>query len=180
MEAMLRLKEQGKIRAAGVCNYTIAQMNEAEKTISLASDQVPYSMVNRDVEKDIIPYALQHGKAVFAYSPLQRGLLTGKIKPELRFNERDTRDGNVFFSLPNIIEVNTFLDKLKPLTESKKATLAQLVIRWTIDQPGITLALVGARNAKQAIENAGADNIRLSAGEMKFINDELGKLTLVR
>jgi aryl-alcohol dehydrogenase-like predicted oxidoreductase len=179
MEALQRLTEQGKIRAAGVCNYSVAQMTEAEKVISLASNQVPYSMVNRDIEHDIVPYAIRHNKAIIAYSPLQRGLLTGKVKPERRFNEGDTRDGNAFFSLENVIEVNSFLDKLKPLTESKKASLAQLVIRWTIEQPGITIALVGARNAEQAIENAGAANIRLSSDEMEFIKAELGKLELV-
>jgi aryl-alcohol dehydrogenase-like predicted oxidoreductase len=179
MEAVQRLIEQGKIRAAGVCNYSANQMDKAENTISLTSNQVPYSMVYRDIEKEIVPYALKHNKAIIAYSPLQRGLLTGKIKPEQRFNEGDTREGNSFFSLPNIIEVNAFLDKLKPLTESKKATLAQLVIRWTIEQPGITIALVGARNAKQAIENAGAGEISLSPDEIRFINEELAKVTLV-
>jgi aryl-alcohol dehydrogenase-like predicted oxidoreductase len=179
MEAMQRLMEQGKIRAAGVCNYSAAQMEEAEKTLSLASNQVPYSMVSRDIEKDIIPYALQHNNAIIAYSPLQRGLLTGKIKPGHHFNDGDTREGNPFYTDENIIKVNAFLDKLKPLAEKKKVTPGQLVIRWTVEQPGITIALVGARNSKQAIENARASEIRLSVEETMFINAELGKLRLV-
>jgi len=180
MEAMQRLLEQGKIRAAGVCNYTAAQMEEAEKTLSLASNQVPYSMVLRDIEKDVIPYAIQHSKAVIAYSPLQRGLLTGKISPGYKFNEGDTRYGNVFYSNENITRVNAFLDKLKPMAKEKNATLGQLVIRWTIEQPGITIALVGARNSRQAVENARAGDIHLSNPELDFISSELKKFVIAK
>jgi len=178
MEALQRLLEQGKIKAAGVCNYSVAQTKEAEKAISLASNQVPYSMLLRDIEKEVIPYALQHKKAIIAYSPLQRGLLTGKIKPDHHFNEGDTREQSVFYTEENIRRVNLFLDRLKPLAEKKQATLSQLVIRWTIEQPGITVALVGARNATQAIENAKANDIKLSKEELAFINDELSKIEL--
>ena len=180
MEALQRLLEQGKIRAAGVCNYSAAQMEEAEKTISLASNQVPYSMVFRDIEKDVVPYAIQHSKAVIAYSPLQRGLLTGKIKPGHQFNEGDTRNGNAFYSDENITRVNAFLDKLKPLAKDKNATLGQLVIRWTVEQPGITIALVGARNSKQAVENARANDIHLSGDEQDFISSELKKFVITK
>jgi len=97
MEALLRLQEQGKIRAAGVCNYSKALMQEAERTINLASDQVPYSMVNRGIEKELVPYSIDHNKAIIAYSPLQRGLLTGKIKPGHQFSEGDSRAGVRFY-----------------------------------------------------------------------------------
>jgi aryl-alcohol dehydrogenase-like predicted oxidoreductase len=179
MEALHLLLDQGKIKAAGVCNYNAAQLAEAGKTITLAADQVPYSMLYRNIEQEIIPYAVDHNIAIIAYSPLQRGLLTGKILPGHHFNEGDTREGNAFYSTENIARVNTFLDKLKPLAKEKNATVGQLVIRWTVDQPGITIALVGARNRKQATENAGADQIRLSGDELAFISGELNKLELV-
>jgi len=179
MEALSLLMKQGKIRAAGVSNYSAEQMAEAEKSISLASNQVPYSMLVRDIEKETIPYALKHNKAIIAYSPLQRGLLTGKIKAGHQFNEGDSRMGNVFYSDENISRVNRFLEKLKPLAREKKATLGQLVIRWTLEQPGITIALVGARNAEQAIENARAAGIHLSTENLGFISDELAKLKLI-
>jgi aryl-alcohol dehydrogenase-like predicted oxidoreductase len=179
MDALQQLIQQGKIRAAGVSNYSASQMAEAEKTVSLASNQVPYSMLVRDIEKVVIPYAMRHNKAIIAYSPLQRGLLTGKIKPGHQFNEGDSRMGNVFYSEENIIRVNHFLDKLKPLAREKQATLGQLVIRWTLEQSGITIVLVGARNAEQAIENAQAADIQLSAENLDFISDELAKLRLV-
>ena len=126
MEAMQRLIEQGKIKAAGVCNYSRELMKEAEKTIPLTSNQVPYSMVNRDIEKEVVPYARKNNIAIIAYSPLQRGLLTGKIKPGHRFNEGDTREGNTYYSDENISKVNAFLDKLTPLAREKKPPLASL------------------------------------------------------
>jgi len=179
MEAVLQLQQAGKIRAAGVCNYTVDQMKTAETVLPLASNQVPYSMVFRDIEKDVVPYCIEHQKAVIAYSPLQRGLLTGKIKPGHQFNEGDTREGNRFYSDENIRRINGFLDDLRSLAADKNASLAQLVIAWTLRQPGITLALVGARNAEQASQNAQASNIQLSHEELQFINDKLGKLELV-
>jgi aryl-alcohol dehydrogenase-like predicted oxidoreductase len=178
MEALQLLMEQGKIRAAGVCNYNAFQMEEAERTISLASNQVPYSMLLRDIEEEVVPYTIANKKAIIAYSPLQRGLLTGKIKSGHHFNEGDSRQGSKFYSEVNIKNVNLFLDKLKPLAESKNATIGQLVIRWTVEQPGITIALAGARNAQQAIENARASEIKLSKDELGFINNELSQLTL--
>jgi len=179
MEALSRLMEQGKIRAAGVSNYSAAQMAEAEKTISLASNQVPYSMLLRDIEEKIIPYTIRHNKAIIAYSPLQRGLLTGKIKPGHQFNEGDSRKGNVFYSDENITRVNRFLERLRPMARRKNATLGQLVIRWTLEQPGITIVLVGARNVEQAVENAQAYDICLSDEDRELISTELAKLELV-
>lgn len=180
MEALDELMKQGKIRAAGVCNYSVNDLREAEKTIQLASIQVPYSMVYRNIEKDIIPFAMENNKGVIVYSPLQRGLLAGKIMPGHKFNKGDTRKGNPFYADENIKRVNAFLNRLKPLAQTKNATAGQLVIRWTLQQPGITIVLVGARNTEQAIENAAAANFELTAAEMKFINDELAKLELVK
>jgi aryl-alcohol dehydrogenase-like predicted oxidoreductase len=176
MEALLRLQEQGKILAAGVCNYSVPLMEEAEKVISLASNQVPYSMVNRDIEKDVTGYCINHNISVIAYSPLQRGLLTGKIKPGHKFNAGDSREGNRFYTEESIRRVNQFLDKLLPIAESKKATLAQLVLAWTIRQPGITVALAGARNAQQAKENAAAVGVSISQSEMDTINQYIREL----
>jgi aryl-alcohol dehydrogenase-like predicted oxidoreductase len=179
MEAVLRLKEQGKIREAGVSNYNAQQMAEAEKTLKLASNQVPFSMVNRDIEDELIPYCIEHHKAILAYSPLERGLLTGKMKPGQKFGSGDHRAGVKYFKDENIEHTNAFLAKIKPLADAKGATLGQLVIRWTIQHPGITVALVGARNAEQSKQNAEAINVKLSAGEIEFINDQLSQVEVV-
>jgi aryl-alcohol dehydrogenase-like predicted oxidoreductase len=173
MEALAGLVKAGKVRAAGVSNYNKAQMIEAEKTIKLASNQVPFSMVNRDIEKELVPYCIGQKKAILAYSPLQRGVLTGKIKPGYSFNEGDNRGESKYFTGGNLQRINAFLDELRPLAADKGVSLAQLVIRWTLDRPGITIALVGARDAKQAVQNAGAIGVKLSPEEIGMINKKL-------
>jgi aryl-alcohol dehydrogenase-like predicted oxidoreductase len=179
MEALELLQEQGKIRAGGVCNYPVELLEEAEKTYALASNQVPYSMVNRDIEKDVVGYCINHNIGIIAYSPLQRGLLTGKIRPGHKFNVGDSREASRWYTPENILRVNNFLERIAPLAEDKKATLAQLVLRWTISQPGITIALAGARNAEQALENAKAAQIKLTQEEMDYINGEIKRMELV-
>ena len=179
MEALTQLIKQGKIRAAGVCNFSAEQMAEAEKTFSLTSNQVPYSMVERTIEDDVIPYCIENIKAVIAYSPLQRGLLTGKIKPDHIFAPGDHRPTTKFFQPENIRRIDKFLSRLQRLARLKKVRLSQLVIRWTLEQPGITIALVGARDKKQAIQNAQAADVQLSKREIGFIDRELKKQELV-
>lgn len=169
-EAVQQLIEQGKVRAAGVCNYNVQQVEEALKTISLASNQVPYSMVNRDVEKAVIPQAIESGLGIIAYSPLQRGLLTGKIKPGHIFSEGDSREGNRFYTDENISRTNRLLEEIKPIAEKHNATISQLVINWTIHRPALACVLVGARNENQVTDNAKALSFALS-------NEELDEIT---
>ena len=179
MEAVVRLMEQGKIRQAGVSNYNLEQMREAEKTVRLASNQVPYSMLNRGIEQDLVPYCVENHKAILAYSPMERGLLTGKIKPGHQFAQGDHRAGYKFFKPENIAQTDAFLQKIKPLADDKHVTLGQLVLRWTIEQPGITVALAGARNVEQTTQNAKAGDIQLTPEDVAFINDQLSALALV-
>lgn len=178
MEAIQDLIAQGKVLHAGVCNYNESQMMEASKIINLVSNQVPYSMVNRGIEQVVLPYSLANKKSIIAYSPLERGLLTGKIKPGHVFAEGDHRATNRFFSESNIIKVNAFLQEISPLAADKGVSIGQLVLRWTIDKPGITIALAGARNAKQAIQNAKAVHVKISTDEMSFINSQLDQLLI--
>ena len=178
-EAVLKLKEQGKIREAGVCNYNVEQMKIAERVMKLASNQVPFSMVERGIESELVPYTIENNRGILAYSPLQRGILSGKMKPGHHFEEGDHRPTTKFYQPENLKRINAFLDEIRPVAESKSVTLAQLVIRWTIDRPGITVALVGARNAQQAVQNAKAVHIKLGSEEIKYINDRLYKLELV-
>jgi len=178
MEAINILLEQGKIRAAGVCNYNVDLLKEALKTAPICSVQVPYSMVHRDIEDDLVPYCIGNRKSILAYSPMQRGLLTGKFSPDHEFNDGDTRAGSPYFKSENIKKTNLFLEDIKPIADAKGASLAQLVIRWTLEQPGITVALVGARDTKQVDENVGAMNINLSKDETEQINSKLNQLNL--
>ena len=176
--AIERLLRDGKILAAGVCNYSPEQMSAARRIVPLVSNQPPYSMVQRDIETGVLPYCRENGIGVVVYSPLQLGLLTGKVTAGREFPATDIRSRNPFFKTENRRRVLEFLEQIRPIAETHKATLAQLVINWTIQQPGVTAALVGARNPAQAEENAGAARFRLSPEEIAHINSHLAYLKL--
>lgn len=178
MGAVAILIEQGKVRAAGVCNYNTAQVEEARKTVNVVSNQVPYSMINRGIEKDVVPQALEKGMSIIPYSPLQRGLLTGKIKPGHQFNTGDTRENNRFYTVENIVRANALLQKLRPFAESHQATLSQLVINWTTRQPVMDCVLVGARDENQVKENVKALSFKLSDDELTKINQAVAEFEL--
>lgn len=178
MEALEILKTQGKIREGGVSNYSSKEMIQAEKYFNLTSNQVPYSMVNRNIEDDVVPFCMANNKAIIVYSPLQRGVLTGKITPNYKFNDGDHRPGTPFFKEPNLSRINRFLSKIKPIADKHNATLAQLVLKWTLQQPGITCVLAGARNEKQVLENLAAYTIVLSESDKKQIQFHLSQLQL--
>lgn len=178
MEAVAKLIEQGKVRAAGVCNYSVAQVDEALKTLGIVSNQVPYSLINRGIEKDVVPQALKKGMSIIPYSPLQRGLLTGKITPDHRFNEGDTRKGNKFYTPQNIKQANLLLQAIKPIAESYGATLGQLIINWTTRQPAMDCVLVGARDERQVADNIKALSFTLTDGELKTMEAYAAKFVL--
>lgn len=178
MEALEILKTQGKIRAGGVSNYSASQMEQAEKHFELSSNQVPYSMVNRAIEDDVVPYSIANNKAIIVYSPLQRGVLTGKITSDYKFNEGDHRPTTPFFQESNLSRINGFLKSIKPIAETHKATLAQLVLNWTLNRPGISCVLAGARNEKQVLENLKAAVLNISDKEQEEITLKLNQLSL--
>lgn len=175
-EAVARLIEQGKVRYAGVCNYTAQQMEEANKACKIISNQVPYSMLNRKIEAEVVPYCLKNNFGILAYSPLERGLLTGKIQPNHVFAKGDARSEMKVYQPESIKKVNDFLLKIKPIADDLGATLGQLVLKWTLEQPAITIALAGARNAEQTLQNAKASNLQLSQEQIQFINSELSSI----
>ncbi|WP_407485918.1 aldo/keto reductase [Elizabethkingia anophelis] len=168
MEALEILLQQGKIRAAGVSNYSVEQVAEARQSLNIASNQIGYSMLNRGVENDLVPYALENDLGIIVYSPMERGLLTGKYFKDGKLKDNDHRNG--YFQQFDLEKVKTFLETITPIAEDKNATLSQLVLRWTSLQPAITIVLAGARNAEQAAANAKAMDINLTAEELAFIN----------
>ncbi|MDQ8749543.1 aldo/keto reductase [Elizabethkingia miricola] len=174
MEALEILLQQGKIRAAGVSNYSVEQVAEARQSLNIASNQIGYSMLNRGVENDLVPYALENDLGIIVYSPMERGLLTGKYFKDGKLKDNDHRNG--YFQQFDLEKVKTFLETITPIAEDKNATLSQLVLRWTSLQPAITVVLAGARNAEQAAANAKAMDIDLTAEELAFINTELSKI----
>jgi aryl-alcohol dehydrogenase-like predicted oxidoreductase len=178
MEALEILQKQGKIRAGAVSNYSVELMKEAIKTLSIASDQVPYSMVNRGIEDEIIPYCISNNIGILAYSPLQRGLLTGKLKQGHSFADGDSRPDSIYYKEPNFSRIIQLTNDLMEIAKGHNVNLSQLVLNWTINQPGITCALAGARNADQVLDNVKAVDFKLSAEDISIINEHLSDLKI--
>jgi aryl-alcohol dehydrogenase-like predicted oxidoreductase len=176
MEAVDRLIEQGKVRYSGVCNYNKEETETAFKASGIISNQVPYSMLDRHIEEKVVPYCVENNIGILAYSPLQRGFLTGKIKIGYKFNEGDHRINQPYYKEVNLKQVNAFLDEIKPIADAHNATLSQLVINWTLQQKGITAALVGARNRQQVNDNAKALDFELKQDEIELIDIKLDNL----
>jgi aryl-alcohol dehydrogenase-like predicted oxidoreductase len=176
MEALESLIQQGKIRAAGVSNYNLDQMKTANETIALSSNQLAYSMLNRGIADDIIPYSIENNISIIAYSPLERGLLTGKYFKDATLKANDHRNG--YFGQFDAEKVKSFLAAIQPVADEKNVSLSQLVLRWTTLQPGITIVLAGARDASQATDNAKAMNITFKRDEIDYINEQLNKISI--
>ena len=179
MNALNMLKEQGKIRAIGVSNFSRAQIEEAMQYGRIDSLQPPYSLFWRQVEKEIQPYCVENNISILAYSSLAQGLLTGKFGRDHKFEEGDNRKDNKLFKGENYERAQQALDKLRPIAERHQCSLAQLSLAWLIAQPQ-TNAIAGARNTEQAVGNASAADVDLSADELteidaigRFVTDQL-------
>ena len=173
MRAMGDLKDQGKIRAIGVSNFTEAQLQEAAGCGRIDSLQPPYSLFWRHVEKDAMPYCIENNITILAYSPLAQGFLTGKFGPDHRFAKGDHRSKNKLFKPDNYRRVQEALTGLRPIADRYGLSLAQVALGWLIAQPG-TCAIAGARNTEQVLDNAKAAGVRLSSEDLAEI-DTLGR-----
>jgi aryl-alcohol dehydrogenase-like predicted oxidoreductase len=169
MDALTDLKRMGKIRAIGASNITRADVEAYLAAGQLDAIQEQYSMVHRDIEADVAPFCEKHGVAVLSYSSLALGLLTGKISAERAFEGDDLRISDPRFSVESRRRVAAFAAQIEPIARAHGATIAQVVIAWTIRQPGITFALCGARNPGQAEENARAASLQLDASDLAEI-----------
>jgi len=173
MDALNKLKEQGKIRAIGVSNFSRAQIEEAAQYGRIDSLQPPYSLFWRWVEKDAMSYCVDNHISIIAYSSLAQGILTGKFGPEHKFEEGDHRTKNKLFIKENYARVQTALNQLRPIADRHQTSLGNLALAWLISQPQ-TNAIVGARDGEQAAENAKAAEVKLSEEELKEI-DAIGR-----
>lgn len=154
MEAMGTLLKQGKIRAVGLSNYSCEEIAAAREFAPIHCLQPPFSMIHRRASEDLLPFCLEHEIGVISYSPLAKGLLTGKFDESSKLEGIRATDpdylGSRFRSHLAIIA------KLRPIAEASGMTLAQLAINWTVRQPGISAALVGAKRPSQVAENIAA------------------------
>lgn len=166
MAALEDLKRAGKIRAIGASNATAADIQAYLAAGQLDAIQEQYSMVHRDIEAELVPVCRRAGISVLSYSSLALGLLAGQIGPERTFAGDDLRISDPRFSVDNRRRVAEFVAEIRPVADAHRASISQLVIAWTLRQPGITFALCGARNATQAKENARAGALRLDETEL--------------
>jgi aryl-alcohol dehydrogenase-like predicted oxidoreductase len=172
--ALLELREEGKLREIGVSNFSPAQMDEARAALGdvpLASDQPKYNLLQRGIEADVLPYVVEHHIGTLVYSPLEQGLLSGKVTAERSFPADDGRNKHPNFKPARRARVNEVLAQtVQPIADEHGADLAQTVLAWTVSQPGVTSALAGARDAGQARANAAAGRLKLTENEQRTID----------
>lgn len=156
MSALEELKKAGKIRSIGTSNCTFNYVEAYLAAGQLDAVQEEYSMVKTDIKDTLVPACFKNGVSILSYSSLALGLLGGRIGPDRVFSGDDQGKDNPRFSQANRKKVAGLMEEISPIAEAHNATLAQAVIAWTVQQPGITFALCGARTAEQARENAGA------------------------
>lgn len=173
MGALNELKEQGKIRAIGVSNFNRVQLQEASQFGRVDSLQPPYSLFFRQVEADAAPFCIDNKISIVAYSPLAQGLLTGKFGRGHKFAEGDNRGANRLFQGETYERAQNAIDKLRPFADKYGVTLGQLALAWLISQP-MTSAIVGARNAEQATQNAPAGDVEIDVDDLDAI-DAIGR-----
>jgi aryl-alcohol dehydrogenase-like predicted oxidoreductase len=174
LAAMNELKEQGKIRAIGVSNFSCAQLEEAARYARIDSIQSPYSLFWRHIEGDIMSYCRENNISILAYSPMAQGLLTGKFTQNHKFEKGDHRKKNRLFSPDNFRRAQKALDGLRPIAEKNAASLGQLALAWVISHAG-TCAIAGARSADQVFANARAADLILSENDLARM-DEIGRI----
>jgi methylglyoxal reductase len=175
MSTLLELKQQGKIRAIGVSNVTSHDLAAYLAVGPVDAIQERYSMLDRDIETTLLPLCKANNVSTLSYSSLALGLLSGKIGPEREFKGDDQRKDNPRFSRQNREHVAAFAAAVAHVAKAKDASIAQLVIAWTIAQPGITYALCGARDASQALENAQAGRLALNSEELVTIDAAIAR-----
>jgi aryl-alcohol dehydrogenase-like predicted oxidoreductase len=169
-ETMLRLFQQGKIRAIGVSNYSPQQMDRFRTVAPLHTDQPPYNLFERQIDRDVLPYLRENRINALVYGPLCRGLLTGKMKADTQFTGDDLRKVDPKFQPPRFeqyLRAVELLDQFAQKNYGKR--VIDLAIRWVLDQPGVSVALWGARHPEQLQTVDNVEGWKLDADASKAI-----------
>lgn len=169
--ALVELKQQGKVREIGVSNHSVSQLQRLNAIHPVASLQPPYSLIVPDVEREILPYCGQHNIGVVCYSPMYKGLLTGKFTRQraAELSEKDHRSRDPRFQPPQLEQHLNLVDNLRPIAEASGHSLAELAIAWVLRRPEVTSAIVGGRRPSQVVEIASAAEWVLSHQELQAI-----------
>ena len=173
--ALKELLDAGKTRAVGLSNATLEQLTEFAAVCPLAAYQPHYNMLQREIETSQLPWCRERQIAVVVYWPLMKGLLAGKLPRDHVFDARDGRRKYPMFQGDEWRKNEDFLDKLRPIAAECGRSVAEVVINWTIQQPGITAALCGAKRPEQIRANAGGMGWRLSPEQRARIDQALAE-----
>jgi aryl-alcohol dehydrogenase-like predicted oxidoreductase len=168
---MKRLVEEGKVRAAGVSNFTVPLLERCERVHHVDSLQPPFSAIRRDAADKLIPWCASHGTGVIVYSPMQAGLLTDRFTAERvsQFAQDDWRRSTPEFREPNLSRNLRLRDALRPIAQRHGTSVAAISVAWTLSWPGVTGAIVGARSAEQVDGWIRAGEIELSREDLDEI-----------
>lgn len=164
--AMKKLHEEGKIRAVGVSNFAVRDMEEAQGILGdlpIVSNQVRYNLLQRNIEEEVVPFCKKNNISIIAWSPLAQGVLTGKYNPE-HIPNGDVREGNELFAPKNLEKAKEILSMLKSLGETYSKTPAQIALNWLASKKDV-IPIPGAKNSKQAMENADSVSFKLTGRE---------------
>lgn len=166
------LKKEGKVRWIGVSNFGVPLLSQCEKIDHIDSLQPPYSLFDRGIEKEILPFCLNNAIGVIPYSPMFSGLLSGRFdRAKLATDDWRTRDS--MFNEPQLSRNLQFVEQLRPIAEKYNKTIGHIAVAWVLAQPGITSAIVGARTVRQIEENMLVDDVMLSADDIAMIDNAL-------
>lgn len=168
--AIKELMQQGKVLSAGLSNASVEQLEEFHRTCPLTAFQPHYNMLQREIEESQLPWCVQHNVAVVVYWPLMKGLLAGHLKRDHVFDPKDGRRKYPMFSGEEWHKNQDFLDVLRAIAAEIGQPVSQVVLNWTIQRPGITAALCGAKRPYQIQENAAAMNWTLSSAHVARID----------
>ena len=170
--AMRQLYKQGKIRAIGVSNYSLEQMNLFQQAAPLHTAQPPYNLFERDFERDVLPYSRTHRISTLTYGSLCRGLLSGKMKLDTEFQGDDVRKIDPKFQPPRYAQYLKAVERLDRFAQENYGKgVLELAVRWTLDQPFVTVALWGARHPEQLTPIADVTGWKLGTAALKTINE---------
>lgn len=172
-----RAVKAGKVRWAGVSNFSPSQMQRIQGILPITSLQPPYSMLKRDIEKEILPFCRANGIGVICYSPMQMGLLSGTFSRErvASLAHDDLRGTNPYFTEPALTRNLALVEKLRPIAAGRGRSVGELAVAWVLAQPGVTAAIVGGRRTGQARELAGAADWVLSPEELAAVASALAE-----
>ena len=171
------LKKEGKVRHIGVSNFNVEQMRRAEKIAPVETLQPPYSLIDRDIEKEILPYCQQNNIGVIVYSPMASGLLTGRMTREriAHLPDDDWRKRNPEYQEPRLSRNLMLAELLADIGKQHNVTAGVVAIAWTLQNPAVTAAIVGARRPSQIEELVPAADFRLSESEFARIEKFLAE-----